>query len=198
MLALFWIFVIALVAAGCAYFWHQRQQLGQPKRPKADLLPRTLFNLQVGDFVSYAGEDWAVEGRRDYKSGGYDWLEYLLQIDDRIAWLSIDEGDRLVTSLLEPTEALKIDADPPKELNFAGERYRCVESGQAWTQASIGTGDRLKSERCQYWDYEGPDGKVLSVENWQGSWEVTVGEKIPPRALGFLAGDGKSIYRSMD
>lgn len=195
MLVFFWIAVLLLVAAGFLYLKSQERR---PSRPQPETLrPRTLFNLQIGDIVQYAGEDWAVEGRLVYDEGGYTWLEYLLQIDDRIAWLCVDEDDRLVTSLLEPTRELKFAADPPAELDFAGDRYCCIESGQA-RMTRTGASGRPQAESCRYWDYEGPEDKVLSVEDWQGSWEVTVGHTVSPRALNLLPGDGESIYRPRD
>ena len=54
---------------------------------------------------------------------------------------------------------------------------------------------RRTSEKCEYFDYEGANGRVLSVEIWNGDIEVTVGEKINPRSLLILPGDGKTVYR---
>ncbi len=201
MVALFWIVVIALVLAGIVYLRQQAKQSArrpQKQSQPAAAIARTLFNLQIGDIVQYAGTDWAVEDRLLYDDGGYTWLEYLLQDGDRIAWLAVDEDDRLIVSLSEPTDALQLEADPPQDLTVAEETYRCVESG--WASVSYTAPRNLaKAEnRCRYWDYEGSDNKVLAIEKWRQTWEVSLGYRIAPRALNLLPGDGKSIYQFME
>ena len=60
----------------------------------------------------------------------------------------------------------------------------------------IGTTLHRTAERCRYFDYEGQDNKVLSIEEWEGNIEVTVGERINPRMLTLLPGTGERLYGS--
>lgn len=200
MLAFFWFVVIAIVIAGWVYYQQQASRKPKPQDPNS--IPRNLFNLQVGDIVQYLGIDWIVEGQVFYDEDGFTWQEYLLQDGDRIAWLSVEEDDFLVVSILEPTKDLELTSEPPEELFFADGgkeglllNYQRVGSGKARMTRSLSASGRTQVLDCQYFDYEGPAERVLSVENWNGEWEVTAGQKVSPRALNILPGDGESVYR---
>lgn len=189
---LFWLVVIAAVVLGVVLLAHQ--QPGVPRQSNLQSsATRTLFNLQIGDIVQYQGTDWVVEGQLVYDEDGYTWLEYLLQDGDRICWLVVDEDDRVEVSLLRPTTELEVGPEPPPQLTFAGETYRCVESGTA-RMVRIGSTRRRQAEQCLYFDYTGPADKVLSIEDWDGDREITVGQRISPRSLTLLPGEGKSVY----
>jgi Domain of unknown function (DUF4178) len=155
---------------------------------------RTVFNLKIGDIVQYIDKDWVVEGKLTYRDNGYTWFEYLLQDDNEIRWLSVDEDDRVEVAFLESTNFLDVEGTPPKQLSFVGDTYQQKEKGQA-TMSRTGTTLRRTAQICQYFDYEGQNDKVLSIEFWDGEYEVTVGQRINPRALILLPGDGRSVYR---
>jgi hypothetical protein len=190
-----WIGIIAIVSAGIVLFVLQ-QRGALPGTDGSRHLPpveRTVFTLEIGDIVQYMDTDWVVEGRLTYEDNEYTWFEYLLQDGDRIRWLSVDEDDRVEVALLEPTTQLEVSQQPPKQLTFAGETYRCVESGMA-TMTRIGTTLRRTGEHCQYFDYQGSNDQVLSIEDWDGEIEVTVGQRINPRMLMLLPGNGSRVY----
>ena len=153
------------------------------------------FNLEIGDIVQYLGTDWVVEGQLTYNEVGFTWLEYMLHDADRISWLSVEEDDLLEVQWLEPTNALEVGSNPPKELTFEGEVFRCVSSGVAVMKRK-GNLQRRQSEECHYYDYEGPGDRVLSIEDWDGEIEVTLGENIRPSSLSLLPGTGGSVYRN--
>lgn len=190
---------LGIIAVSAVIIYAQRKQIFNLLKPTASnkkLAPvnRTVFDLQIGDIVQHMGIDWVVEGRLTYQEGAYYWYEYLLQDKDKIAWLSVEEDDRVEVALLEPTNQLDISKDPPPELTFAEEIYTCVNSGKA-RMTRTGLTMKRKAEKCQYFDYESTDGKILSIEVWDGDIEVSVGGKISPRSLTILPGDGKTVYR---
>lgn len=159
---------------------------------------RNLFNLQVGDFVDCLGTYWVVEGILTYDDDGFTWLEYMLADGDRLGWLAVEEDDMLEVSISYPTAEIDLDdygGVPPKRLDFRGDSYRLVESGSAEMTRAGNTRDR-NAERCDYYEYEGPDDKVLAIERWGNSWEVTYGESLSPSTLRLIPGDGESLYRS--
>lgn len=192
-----WLGIIAIVATGVVLLvLQQRGTLpGVGGSRQLPPLERTVFTLEIGDIVQYMDTDWVVEGRLTYEDDGYTWFEYLLQDGDRIRWLSVDEDDRVEVFLLEPNNQLEISKEPPKQLAFEGETYRCVESGIA-TMTRIGTTLRRTAERCRYFDYEGAQNRVISLEDWNGDIEVTVGQRINPRMLTLLPGTGSRVYGS--
>lgn len=199
-----WIGIIAIVSAGIVLLVLQQRGTLPGTNGSRNLPPveRTVFTLEIGDIVQYMDTDWVVEGRLTYEDNEYSWFEYLLQDGDspigdsfasRIRWLSVDEDDRVEVALLEPTNQLEVSQQPPKQITFAGETYRCVESGRA-KMTRIGTTLRRTGEHCRYFDYQGSNDKVLSIEDWDGEIEVTVGQRINPRMLMLLPGDGRRVY----
>lgn len=192
MLIYFSIAVIVVVLI--AWIYYQQSARSNPKPPSPTSIPRNLFNLQIGDIVQYFDADWFVEGLSIYDEDGYTWQEYLLQAGDRIAWLSVEEDDRLIVSLLEPTKELEITAAPAKTLTFAGETYRQTGSGRARMTRRLRASGQTQALDCRYFDYEAPGQKVLSIENWNGEWEVTAGLSVSPRELRILPGDGQSVH----
>lgn len=195
MTILVWLGVMAIVAAGVYLLVQQQRGTLPGSKPKKELpsLKRNIFNLQIGDIVQYMGVDWVVEGKLTYTVDEYSWYEYMLQDDKEIRWLSVDEDDTVEVALLEAINQLDVSQSPPSQLNFADENYKCVDSGVA-SMTREGTIQRRTASRCEYFDYEGSDDKVLSIEIWDGETEVTVGHRINPRSLTILPGDGNRVY----
>ena len=102
--------------------------------------------------------------------------------------------DALETCLLDPIKDLDISGEPPQQLTYQGNEYRLEEASTATMTRLTSTGQR-SSEQCVYYDYEGPDGLVLSIEDWGGQREITAGKAISPKSLTILPGDGASVYR---
>lgn len=195
MLIYFSIAIIVIVLVAWLYFQQSARQ--KPNPPSPTSIPRNLFNLQIGDIVQYFDTDWFVEGMSIYDEDGYTWQEYLLQDGNRIAWLSVEEDDRLIVGLLEPTKELEITAEPAKQLTFAGEIYHQSGAGRARMTRRLRASGQAQVLNCRYFDYEGPGQKMLSIENWNGEWEVTAGLSVSPRELRILPGEGESVHGAM-
>lgn len=156
-------------------------------------LERSIFSLQIGDIVQYLDTDWFVEGKLIYNSDGYTWLEYLLQDEDRIRWLSVEEDDQVEVALLETLPGLEVPGTPPDPLTYNGVTYQLEESGKAQMTREGATLNR-QGEFCHYYDYRGASGQRLSIEDWGDEREVTQGQKLRPSALTLLPGDGRRVY----
>jgi hypothetical protein len=192
---MFWFIVIIIIAVSVTVLVMQQKGMiltgkNSPELPSGE---RNVFNLQIGDIVEYVGRDWVVEGRLIYEEEGTSWLEYMLQDGSDIRWLSVEEDDIVQVFFLETNHTLDITDSPPKQLNFAKDTYRLVNSGLA-DMRQEGTILRRNAQKCQYFDYKGSESKVLCVEFWGEEIEVTVGERVNPRSLRILPGDGKRVY----
>jgi len=187
--------IIALIILGVYLFLRQRGE-SPANETEENNAPenRTIFNLQLGDIIEYYGRDSVVEGKLVYEEDGFTWFEYLLQDQQDIRWLSVEEDDRVELSLLQPTRNLDIPRNPPNPITFEGETYRCVDSGVAKMEREGSVLNR-KAEQCRYFDYESEEGKLLSIEDWNGEIEVTYGEEISPGDISILPGQGRSVYR---
>ena len=199
-----WLIVIALAIVAAIFIISLLDNKNKPSRSRSggggdrrQYAPDStaiLFDLRIGDVVQYFDEDWIVEGKMTYNDNGFVWMEYLLQLGDRVAFLSVEEDDVLETCMLDPVKDLDISGDPPQQLTYQGNDYRLDEASEATMTRLTSTGQRT-AETCRYYDYEGPDGLVLSIEDWGGQREITAGRTIPPRSLTILPGDGESVYR---
>ena len=193
MTLLIWLGVIVIVAGGAYLLVLQRRGALPGSTKELPSLKRNIFNLQIGDIVQHMGIDWVVEGKLTYTVDEYSWCEYMLQDDEQIRWLSVDEDDTVEVALLEASDRLDVSQTPPNKLTFADENYKCVDSGIA-SMTRVGTVQRRTAQTCKYFDYEGSDDKVLSIEIWDGETEITVGHRINPRSLTILPGDGNRVY----
>lgn len=193
MLTLVWIAVIATVGIAIALVIRQQKRLTHRQQPALVSLNRTVFTLQLGDIVQYDAADWVVEGCLTYNSGGYTWLEYLLQDGDRLRWLAVEEDDIVEVYWLEPYTDLEISGTPPRQLTVAGITYKQTEAGTARLSRQGRTLNR-QAEVCHYFDYAGTADRVLCVEDWMGEIEVTIGQRIRPSMLRLLPGDGRRVY----
>ena len=189
-------YIISIVIAGLVLLFMQKQGLlPSAKSKKLPPLEKNLFNLDIGDIVQHDGIDWFVEGKLIYNAGSYNWFEYLLRDDDNILWLSIEEDDYVEVSLLRESD-LTINLSngkPPKAITYQDTNYKQTDSGTA-TINRLGNTLNREGQSCKYFDYKGAGDRRLSVEIWDGEIEVTVGNKINPRMLNFLPGDGQKVY----
>jgi hypothetical protein len=191
-----WIFAIVIfvvVAIALILVLPQKNTSAQ-SRKETPSQRRSLFNLQVGDIVQYRTEDWVVEGVLTYNDDGFDWVEYLLQEGDRICWLSVEEDDLVEVTLQTPVQDLYLQARPAEEIRYKNIDYHLTDSGTA-SMTRVGNPVQRQAQTCRYFDFSGPDHQVLSVEDWDGDWEVTSGERISVNDLVLLPGEGKSVYR---
>lgn len=187
--------LLVLLVTAAGLWWSDRRRSLSTRETSRHLTDQpSIFELHIGDIVQHMGQDWVVEGKLIYQEEGFSWLEYMLQDGDEIRWLAVEEDDWVTVALLAPVSSLEVSAAPPQELAYNGDIYQRRESGLA-TMRREGNPRRPEAETCRYFDYEGPDQKVLSVEDWDGNLEVTAGIVIAPRSLVILPGEGRSVYR---
>jgi hypothetical protein len=191
-----WIFAIVIlvvVAIALILVLPQKNTSAQSRQEKPSQR-RSLFNLQVGDIVQYRTEDWVVEGVLTYNDGGFDWVGYLLQEGDRICWLSVEDDDLVEVTVQTPVQDLYLQARPAEEIRYKDINYQLTDTGTA-SMTRVGNTLQRQAQTCRYFDFSGPENQILSVEDWDGDWEVTYGEKILVNDLVLLPGEGKSVYR---
>jgi hypothetical protein len=194
MLTWVWIGIVAIAIVGVFIVIRQRTALPNKKAQQAlPPLQRTIFTLQIGDIVQYAGVDWVVEGRLTFDDRGYTWFEYMLQDGDAIRWLSVEEDDRVEVCWMEPASNLDVSGNPPYRITHNGITYEKVEQGVAQMQR-LGSTMNKQAQICRYFEYSAANDQVLSVENWNDDIEVSVGRRIRPSLLTLLPGDGRRVY----
>lgn len=185
-----WLFIALLFGAGGYFLLKSSKKSKKPKSLPKPKGPRTVMNLQTNDIVTYFGDDYMVEGKLVFDEDGSQWFDYRLVGDDEEIWLSVEDDDRLEVGLFRVVKDLKFTERPPEYINYDGDRFELEEYGRARATRQGKTGFK-NAGSVKYFEYEGPGGRMLSVEQWGdgGSYEVSVGETIRPEALEILPGD---------
>ena len=188
---LFWLLVIAVLIG--VTIWYFTGGSSRRSAPSGSRQP-TIFNLQLGDVVQYNNIDWIIEDKLIYNDNGWEWVEYLLQDADRIGFLSVEDDDTLEVTFTEKVSDCPVDNPPALYITYRQQIFNRNETGTATLKRQ--RHPNRPAETCQYHDYSGPGETVMSIEVWNGSIEVSVGTKVRPYQLTFLAGDGESVYRT--
>ena len=199
-------FFFLILCVGVLLLILQQQGILPLAKKKGELasVEKNIFNLEIGDIVQYEGVDWFVEGKLVYNIGSYNWFEYMLQKSDfaesdalsyHICWLSVEEDDLVEVSIFKNVDIPEINSVPPPEtLTYLEVDYHLTDSGTA-KMLHLGNTLNRQAQTCIYYDYKSSDNLRLSVEVWDQDIEVTVGQKINPRILNFLPGDGQQVFR---
>lgn len=142
--------------------------------------PRTL---RAGDMVELLGERLFVRGSLRLREGGYQWSEHFLDdVGGSRSWLSVEEDpDLQVVKWIRLRDSGLLPS--AQTLSHDGVEYRKDEHGTAQF-VSEGTTGLGSTGRVEYVDFEGPRGRFLSFERFEGGeWEVASGERVPPGTL---------------
>jgi len=156
---------------------------GKPVDPLADHQGVTdIRTVRAGDMIEYADKLYFVRGSLRLTESGYSWSEHFLDDarGDRV-WVSVEEDPDLEVYFWHETDL--VDAPGGKTMEVGGVTYTKEEDGTA-RYTSEGTTTVAERGSVDYVDYEGPDGKGLSFERFDGGrWEAGLGEEIPLPAL---------------
>ena len=152
----------------------------------------TVDNLRIGDIVSYLGSDYMDEGHLEYDEDGWTWDTFMLKDGGDVKWLSVEWDDELEVVLWTELEDFEIDAHPPETIEYQGEVFTREESGGA-SVTRHGQTRRRNDVRMEYFEYEGANDSLLSVEKWGSDIEVSLGQPLNPYGLDIYPGSGSSI-----
>ncbi|OLF08164.1 hypothetical protein BLA60_25245 [Actinophytocola xinjiangensis] len=156
---------------------------GKPVDPLADHQGVTdIRTVRAGDMIEYADKLYFVRGSLRLTESGYSWSEHFLDDarGDRV-WVSVEEDPDLEVYFWHETDL--VDAPGGKTMEVGGVTYTKEEDGTA-RYTSEGTTTVAERGSVDYVDYEGPGGKALSFERFDGGrWEAGLGEEIPLPAL---------------
>jgi uncharacterized protein DUF4178 len=183
---------IVLFAGGVVVVW--RRVMPHRALPPVTQRTPTVFALERGDIVQHTGTDYIVDSTIHYEQDGLGWQAHLLGGGDRDRWLVVEEDDRVAIALVEevddpglglPTSLL----DQRETVVFRGETYRLREAGVARATRILPGSGMAQTVRCEYLDYDGPDGQVLYIELWPPhDSEISHGRRVVAGALNVLPG----------
>ena len=188
------IFFLIVISSIVLLIMQQKGVLPAGKsKGKLPPVERNVFNLEIGDIVQHNGIDWFVEGKLIYNNSEYNWFEYLLRDEDNIRWLSVEEDDLVEVCVFEVIDFPNLPPTMPKRLTHEGIEYRLADSGTA-KMMRLGNTLNRQEQSCQYYDYKSSTPHRLSIEVWGDEVEICMGDKINPRSLNLLPGDGQKVY----
>jgi uncharacterized protein DUF4178 len=185
--------LLAVVAVGVVLYLRSRQNRkpgsladerpGKPVDPLADHQGVTdIRTVRAGDMIDYGDQLYFVRGSLRLTEGGYTWSEHFLD-DARGSrmWVSVEEDPDLEVMLWRETD--QVTEPGGKTMEVGGVTYRKDEDGTA-AYTSEGTTTVAERGRVEYVDYEGPEGKALSFERFDGGkWEAGLGESVALPAM---------------
>ena len=128
---------------------------------------------------------FTVTGFIDYREDGSTWREMRLVDGETVRWLCTEEEDfeTIVTLWEEIDLGTAATRQAPAQIQYGGRTYRQEESGLASATLTGQTGNRQEMQ-CRYWDYKEVGGRqLLSIEQWGGDYEASLGERIRPTDL---------------
>ncbi len=173
-------------------FGHQHQQIQQ----------HTAQSLQVGDAVSYLGEDFTVEQRHELHGDGGDlWWTYLIQSPERRLWLDVDEDQGLTLTIYEPS-TVHVPIPVADTVVVNDKTFHSGEHGFANDVVTRRSGQ--SGERVEYWYLTGDAGEQLVVRRLgdneitddpalrTGTVEVGIGKEIKQYEIKIFQGEETS------
>lgn len=158
------------------------------KEDKPQVEKRNLFNIKVGDIVTYDLEDYSVIGILEYDDEGWTWTCYYLESADNKIWLSVEQDDDVEVGIFKKIR-LPLDGKPKKELEYNGTMFYLEEKSDARIIRSEGQVGAKVGHWLNYWEYsDEEEEQYLSLEEWDGDLEASLGRYIEPFELEILAG----------
>ena len=131
--------------------------------------------LKYGQVILINGEKYTVIGMIEFKEDSWIWQEYKIKNESSdIKWLSVEEDDGKVQySLYTETPLIRIQES--LEFDYENEKYSLFEQGTATVKSFYGNVVDMY-EKVNFKEYlnERKD-KLISVENWSGEVEKSVG-----------------------
>jgi hypothetical protein len=195
--------VVAVVAVIAAVLVSRRRAAAEGARrsgrdariAEAEAPGASVRGLKVGDVVGMDGEMWFVEGTLRFDEDGFEWQEHVLVEGDRRRWLSVEDDEGVVETVLwDRVRAPELDPSAD-EVAYAGRTYRLEERGRARFTSDGATG-APNGGRVEYADFRDGDA-LLGFERYttDGSWEVSTGTPVPEHLLDVYGGGAPSAAR---
>lgn len=183
--------LLAMAGVGAYLFWKQNQSGSKKAEPPKAM---TIENVRPGGFVrlSRVGPDMEdieaeIVGRHLYEEDGFQWFELEGESASGKVWIDVEEDDEIEVSVSVRKLRLS-DLGLTREsldemvrrdegtITFEGRTYEYEDDGEA---SFMRNGDRARSERLRYWDFESEDGKwFIAIEAWGDEYQAHLSQAV--------------------
>lgn len=140
--------------------------------------------LKKGQVIYIRGQKNVVVNMIEFKQEKWVWQEYEVvnQQNQKHTWLSVEEDEEDKTTEYYLYENFNYHVNERQdEFVINNKKYKIYESGTTYVKSYYGNADVDLGEKCNYRDFLCDEDKtIISVENWCGEREVTIGYKIEP------------------
>ncbi len=141
--------------------------------------------IALGDRVRVDGAEWRVLGHARFSYGRGTWDEFWAVKDaGGGVWISVDEGDVVIQSLLDPGRSPKTEGVPPigTVVQYGNQSYSVTEVETATCEAVRGSlpEELAVGESYRFANCSGADGRLLSGEFWDGGEAWYLGRWVDP------------------
>lgn len=138
--------------------------------------------LKKGQVVYIRGEKNVVINMIEFKEDAWVWQEYEIvnQQTKKHTWLSVEHDDEDNSTEYYVYENYNYHIEEKRDEFVSNNKtYKLYEEGTTYVKKYYGNADVDMGERCNYRDYICDyDKTIISVENWSGEREVTLGHKL--------------------
>lgn len=153
-----------------------------PAKKRRTTTPRTtsVLDMHVGDVVSYDGVDYVVKNKITYDDEGFEWFDYLLHdaATDQELWLSAEDDDGLQVGIFHEVD-LDVSMPPvPRAITHDGQSYKQYEHSDASVELEREDPTRSTQSEIEYWEFEAPGDRYMTVTRWGGEYEASAGHAI--------------------
>ncbi len=136
--------------------------------------------------------DLKVLAKHKYYQGNYEWYELECDAGDKKVWLTIEQDDELELALsleklklsdlgITKFDLRRIDNEEEGSVIYNNQRYNYDDSDDA---VYVRNCDESRAEEFYYWEFEDEEEEYfISVEDWDGSIEVSWGQYISPSKI---------------
>lgn len=154
-------------------------------------------NLKYGQVISIKNEKYTVIGMIEFIEDTWIWQEYKIKNQkSEIKWLSVEKNEGKTQYSLY-TEKPFIRVSESIEFYFENEKYSLFEQGNARVKRFFGNVDVDLFEKVEFKEYINAEkNKLISVENWSGEVEKSIGIYVDEADVTITQEINKSIPKN--
>lgn len=139
------------------------------------------IKLKKGQVIYIDDIKYVVQNMTEYNQKEWIWQEYgIRQEDGKEKWLSVENDEYTNSTQYTLYEKSNIYVNTSDiDITIKGKNYTLKESGCARVKDYFGNADVDVGEELNFYDYvDDNQREIISVENWDGEKETTIGKII--------------------
>lgn len=145
------------------------------------------MRLKKGQILYIDNQKYVVINMIEFSEDTWIWQEYEIVSETGLhRWLSVETNENNQDEFYIYDVFKGIVKTNEIEFTIGNKKYELFEKGRAVVRDYFGNADVDKYETCEFFDYISEDKKtIISVENWSGELEKSIGELVENSRIRF-------------